>query len=92
MLIFKRASTSIKLEKLNRMDWTSHNKAPLVIKPRTLTTNINSDAVGLDQEKTLPTDLMKPVMGLIPLAKRTKKNVFTMKARYTSKTKFSFLL
>lgn len=61
-------------------------------KPRTLTTNINNDAVGLDQEKTLPTDLMKPVMGLIPVAKRTKKNVFTMKARYTSETKFSFLL
>ena len=31
-------------------------------------------------------------MGLIPEAKRTKKNVFTMKARYTSETKFSFLL
>lgn len=31
-------------------------------------------------------------MGLIPVAKRTKKNVFTMKARYTSETKFSFLL
>ena len=55
------------------MDWTSHNKAPLI--SHTLTMNINSDAVGLDQEKTLPTDLMKPVMGLIPVAKRTKKKV-----------------
>ena len=57
------------------MDWTSHNKAPLISHAGTLTTNINSDAVGLDQEKTLPTDLMKPVIGLIPAAKRTKKKV-----------------
>ena len=37
-----------------------------------LTTNIKKDAVGFDHVSTFPTDLIKPVIGLIPVPLRKK--------------------
>lgn len=41
-----------------------------------LTRNIKKDAVGLYQVKTFRTDLMKPVIGLMPAATEKKRSCY----------------